>query len=183
MLIGYCRISTQDQDTNLQEDALKKIGCEKIVKDIASGALDDRKGLNEVLNFARAGDTVIVWKLDRLGRSLKHLIEVVNNLNNSNIGFRSLTENIDTTTPGGKLVFHIFGALAEFERELIRSRTKAGLEAAKSRGRFGGRPRLIDPGKSELACALLRNKNLPIKEICKTLGISRSTLYREKKHL
>ena len=178
MLIGYCRVSTDSQETSLQEDALKKAGCEKIITDIASGAQDERKGLQEIISFARSGDVVIVWKLDRLGRSLKKLIEMINFFNNNNIGFQSLTESIDTTTPGGKLVFHIFGGLAEFERELIRSRTKAGLEAARARGRVGGRPQALDEKKQELAKTLLKDTNLPVKSICQMLGVSRSTLYR-----
>src|SRR5260370_32751209 len=127
MLIGYARVSTQDQTLNLQKDALEKIGCTKIFTDTASGATTERKGLDEALAYVREGDSLVVWKLDRLGRSLKHLIETVTNLNNRNIGFQSITENIDTTTSGGKLIFHVFGALAEFERDLIRERTQAGL--------------------------------------------------------
>src|SRR6266480_5447134 len=125
MLIGYARVSTQDQTWNLQKDALEKIGCSKIFTDTASGAQAERKGLEEALEFLREGDTLVVWKLDRLGRTLKHLIETVTDLSQRNIGFKSLTESIDTTTSGGKLIFHIFGALAEFERDLIRERTQA----------------------------------------------------------
>jgi DNA invertase Pin-like site-specific DNA recombinase len=147
MLIGYARVPTQDQTLNLQKDALKKIGCKKIFTDTASGAKQERKGLEEVQNFLREGDTLVVWRLDRLGRSLKHLIETITELNNRNIGFKSLTENIDTTTSGGKLVFHIFGALAEFERDIIRERTQAGLIAARARGRKGGRPKALTQKK------------------------------------
>src|SRR2546429_6231976 len=139
MLIGYARVSTQDQTLNLQQDALEKIGCSKIFTDTASGAKAERKGLEEVLNYVREGDTLVVWRLDRLGRSLKHLIETITNLNNRKIGFKSLQENIDTTTSGGKLIFHIFGALAEFERDIIKERTKAGLQGAKERRRLRGR--------------------------------------------
>src|SRR2546421_10016956 len=135
MLIGYARVSTQDQTLNLQKDALEKRGCSKIFTDTASGATTERKGLDEALAYVRVGDSLVVWKLDRLGRSLKHLIETISTLNNRKIGFQSVTENIDTTTSGGKLIFHIFGALAEFERDIIRERTKAGLEAARARGR------------------------------------------------
>ena len=138
MLIGYVRVSTGEQNTDLQEDALKKAECDKIFKDTASGAKTDRPGLEEALAFLVEGDTLVVWKLDRLGRSLKHLIEVVNELYDRGIYFKSLQENIDTNSSGGKLIFHIFGALAEFERDIIRERTRAGLEAARARGRVGG---------------------------------------------
>ncbi len=140
MLIGYARVSTQDQTLNLQQDALEKIGCTRIFTDTASGTTTERKGLDEALTFLRDGDTLVVWRLDRLGRSLKHLIETISFLQQRNIGFKSITENIDTTTSGGKLIFHVFGALAEFERDLIRERTLAGLLAARARGRYGGRP-------------------------------------------
>jgi DNA invertase Pin-like site-specific DNA recombinase len=178
MLIGYARVSTQDQTLNLQQDALEKLGCTKIFTDTASGAKAERKGLEEALGYVREGDTLVVWRLDRLGRSLKHLIETITELNNRNIGFKSITENIDTTTSGGKLVFHIFGALAEFEREIIRERTKAGLKAARARGRKGGRPRILSGKKATHLQELYNNKNNSISEICKTLNISRATLYR-----
>ena len=126
MLVGYARISTQEQTLNLQQDALEKAGCGKIYTDTASGAKQERKGLEDALSYVRKGDTLVVWRLDRLGRSLKHLIDTIFQLDARNIGFKSLTENIDTTTSGGKLIFHIFGALAEFERNLIRERTTAG---------------------------------------------------------
>lgn len=177
MLIGYARVSTIDQNLTLQLDALKKAGCEKIFKDTASGGKVDRPGLQAALEFAREGDTVLVWRLDRLGRSLKHLIEMVTQLNERGIGFRSLQEAIDTTTSGGKLVFQIFGALAEFERNLIQERTKAGLEAARARGRLGGRPKALDQNKVELAYQLYEAKKHPVKEICRILGISKPTLY------
>jgi DNA invertase Pin-like site-specific DNA recombinase len=181
MLIGYARVSTQDQTLNLQKDALEKIGCNKIFTDTASGAKAERKGLEEAIAYVREGDTLVVWRLDRLGRSLKHLIETITNLNNRKIGFKSIQENIDTTTSGGKLVFHIFGALAEFERDIIRERTNAGLQAARGRGRLGGRPKaktLNTPKKVALAQSLYDDKNNTIDEICRTLNISRSTLYR-----
>jgi DNA invertase Pin-like site-specific DNA recombinase len=162
----------------LQKDALKKIGCSKIFTDTASGTKEERKGLEDALNYVREGDTLVVWRLDRLGRSLKHLIETITELNNRNIGFKSLTENIDTTTSGGKLVFHIFGALAEFERDIIRERTQAGLTAARARGRKGGRPKALAPKKAKMLQGLYRNKENSIDEICKTLNISRTTLYR-----
>lgn len=178
MLIGYARVSTQDQTLNLQKDALEKIGCTKIFTDTISGATTERQGLDEALAYVREGDTLIVWRLDRLGRSLKHLIETITNLNNRKIGFRSVQENIDTTTSGGKLVFHIFGALAEFERDIIRERTQAGLQAARARGRLGGRPKALTDKKQSIAQALYNDKNNTIAEICKTLNISRATLYR-----
>jgi DNA invertase Pin-like site-specific DNA recombinase len=181
MLIGYARVSTSDQTLNLQKDALEKIGCTKIFTDTASGVKAERKGLEEALNYVREGDILVVWRLDRLGRSLKHLIETITKLNNSKIGFKSITENIDTTTSGGKLVFHIFGALAEFERDIIRERTNAGLTAARARGRLGGRPKakmLNTPKKIALAQSLYNDKNNTIDEICRILNISRATLYR-----
>jgi DNA invertase Pin-like site-specific DNA recombinase len=178
MLIGYARVSTQDQTLNLQKDALEKIGCNKIFTDTASGAKTERRGLNEALDYVREGDTLVVWRLDRLGRSFKHLIETISQLNTRKIGFKSLTENIDTTTSGGKLIFHIFGALAEFERNLIRERTNAGLQAARARGRKGGRPKSLIGKKAAIAQELYENKTNTIDEICQTLRISRATLYR-----
>jgi len=181
MLIGYARVSTQDQTLNLQKDALEKIGCAKIFTDVISGATTERQGLDEALAYVREGDTLVVWRLDRLGRSLKHLIETITNLSNRKIGFKSIQENIDTTTSGGKLIFHIFGALAEFERDIIRERTNAGLQAARTRGRLGGRPKAktLDTSKKvSLAQSLYDDKNNTIDEICKTLNISRATLYR-----
>src|SRR2546421_8675351 len=181
MVIGYARVSTQDQTLNLQKDALEKLGCSKIFTDTASGAKAERNGLEEALEYVREGDTLVVWRLDRLGRSLKHLIETITKLNNRNIGFKSITENIDTTTSGGKLVFHIFGALAEFERDIIRERTQAGLLAARARGRLGGRPKaktLDTHKKIAMAQSLYENENNTIDEICRTLNVSRATLYR-----
>ena len=181
MNIGYARVSTQDQTLDLQLDALEKIGCKEIFTDTISGAKVERKGLDKALSYVREGDTLVVWKLDRLGRSLKHLIETITNLNNRKIGFKSLTENIDTTTSGGKLIFHIFGALAEFERDIIRERTNAGLQAARARGRRGGRPKaktLDTPKKVTMAQLLYDDKTNTIDDICKTLNISRATLYR-----
>lgn len=178
MKIGYARISTADQNLDLQADALKAAGCEKIFQDIASGAKDERRGLAEAVEYARAGDILTVWKLDRLGRSLKHLIETVNELHAKGVGFASLQENIDTTTPGGKLIFHVFGALAEFERELIRERTNAGLKAARARGKNGGRPKKLTPEKIEIAKAMMSDPKINIKTICQTLDISPKTLYR-----
>jgi DNA invertase Pin-like site-specific DNA recombinase len=178
MLIGYARVSTTDQTLDLQKDALKKAGCERIFTDTASGAKQERVGLDEALSYVRKGDTLVVWRLDRLGRSLPHLIETITGLENRGIGFKSLTESIDTTTSGGKLVFHIFGALAEFERDIIRERTQAGLTAARSRGRKGGRPKALTPKKQEQALTLYNDKTNTIDDICRTLNVSRATLYR-----
>jgi DNA invertase Pin-like site-specific DNA recombinase len=180
MLIGYARVSTHDQTLNLQQDALTKAGCNKIFTDTASGAKTERKGLEEALSYVRKGDTLVVWRLDRLGRSLPHLIASMTDLEERVIGFKSLTENIDTTTSGGKLIFHIFGALAEFERNLIRERTQAGLMAARARGRKGGRPKVLT--SKQLGITLdLYEKHHPIAEICRTLKISKATLYRALK--
>ncbi len=178
MNLGYARVSTLDQHLELQEDALTKAGCEKIFRDVASGAVDSRKGLTEAIEFARCGDTLVVWKLDRLGRSLKHLIETVNLLKERGVGLMSLQEKIDTTTSGGKLIFHVFGALAEFERELIRERTNAGLKAARARGRLGGRPPKLTSKQIEMAKRLLNDPTVSVVEVCRTLQVSRSTLYR-----
>src|SRR3954465_7686178 len=177
-LIGYARVSTQDQTLDVQLDALKNTGCIKIFTDTASGAKAERKGLHEALDYVRENDVLVVWRLDRLGRSLKDLIDIIFQLDQRKIGFKSLTENIDTTTPGGKLIFHIFGALAEFERNLIRERTNAGLAAARSRGTKGGRPKALTGKKIEMARKLYEDKSNSIEEICKTLGISRMTLWR-----
>jgi DNA invertase Pin-like site-specific DNA recombinase len=179
MLIGYARVSTEDQTLALQLDALHAAGCKRIFEDKASGSQQERAGLTRAIDQVREGDILVVWRLDRLGRSLTQLIDLVTQLNDHKVGFRSLTEQIDTTTPSGKLVFHIFGALAEFERNLIRERTYAGLAAARARGRFGGRPRLaLTGGKVQLASKLFADKTNTISDICRTLGISRSTLYR-----
>jgi DNA invertase Pin-like site-specific DNA recombinase len=177
MLIGYARVSTDDQNLDLQRDALQAAGCERVFEDMVSGARADRTGLAALMSMLRAGDTVVIWRLDRLGRSLKNLIELVERLDAAKVGLRSLQENIDTTSSGGKLVFHLFGALAEFERNLIRERTQAGLVAARARGRMGGRPTRLDPVKLALAVKLHRERNHTVEEICKMMGISKSTLY------
>lgn len=183
MLIGYARVSTQEQTLHLQTDALVKAGCDPahIYTDTMSGAKAERPGLREAISHLRAGDTLVVWKLDRLGRTLKQLIELVNDLNAKGIGFKSLTESIDTTTSGGKMIFHVFGALAEFERDVIRERTRAGLQAARARGKKGGRPK-TNPNKIAAAVKLYndkdRDKAMPIDKICETVGISKRTLYR-----
>ncbi len=178
MLIGYARVSTTDQTLNLQKDALIHAGCTQIFTDTISGTTTERKGLDGAFSHLRSGDTLVVWRLDRLGRSLKHLIETITELNNKQIGFKSLTENIDTTTSGGKLIFHIFGALAEFERDIIRERTNAGLQAARARGRKGGRPKALTTKELAMLRVLYQDKTNTIADICKTLNISRATLYR-----
>jgi DNA invertase Pin-like site-specific DNA recombinase len=177
MLVGYARVSTQDQNLDLQKDALVRAGCEKIVEERLSGSVAARPGLDKLFDILRPGDTLVVWRLDRLGRGLKHLIEIVNDIETRGIGFKSLTESIDTTTTGGKLVFHIFGALAEFERNVIRERTKAGLASARARGRQGGRPKALDGKKQEALVSLYKEKKHTVREICKILGISRGTFY------
>ncbi len=179
MKIGYVRVSKQEQHEALQIDALKEAGCKKWFLDKMTGSKAERKGLDEALAYVRPGDTFVVWKLDRAGRSLTHLIELLKGLQERGIEFISLTEQIDTTTPGGKLIFHLMGALAEFERDLIRERTNAGLAAARVRGRVGGRPRKLKTnGKVALARQMFADQSHSIPEICEALGISRATLYR-----
>lgn len=179
MKIGYVRVSKQEQHEALQIDALKEAGCEKWFLDKITGSKAERKGLGEALAYLRPGDTFIVWKLDRAGRSLTHLIELLKGLKERGIEFVSLTEQIDTTTPGGKLIFHMMGALAEFERDLIRERTNAGLAAARARGHRGGRPKKLKTnGKVTLARQMFADKSHSIPEMCTALGISRATLYR-----
>ena len=177
MLVGYARVSTAHQDEALQMDALNRAGCEKIFTERMSGAKRDRPQLNAALDYMRDGDTLVVWKLDRLARSMRQLIETIEMLAVRGIGFRSLTEEMDTTTSGGKLVFHIFGALAEFERDLIRERTKAGLEAARARGRVGGRTPALSKEDLQIAKALLKDPDITVAEIAKRLGVHRTTLY------
>jgi DNA invertase Pin-like site-specific DNA recombinase len=178
MLIGYARVSTHEQNLDLQIDALTAAGCEKLFTEKISSLKEERKGFTEALEYLRSGDVLVVWKLDRLGRTLKQLIELVGLLNQKGIGFKSLKETIDTTTSTGKLVFHIFAALAEFERDLLHERTQAGLEAARARGRYGGRRKALPPPKIALAKKLYHQKTLKVMEICQSLGISRTTLYR-----
>ena len=178
MLIGYERVSTDDQNLALQHDALQAAGCTKIFSDKISGAKADRPGLKKALDFAREGDTLVVWRLDRLGRSLKDLIALVEELEIDKIGFRSLQESIDTTTSGGKLIFHLFGALAEFERNLIRERTQAGLQAARARGRKGGRRPKLTAQQIEIGRSLAADPKRSVTSICEHLGISRPTYYR-----
>ena len=177
MLIGYARVSTKDQKADLQRDALKKAGCEKIFEDKMTGKHLNRDGLEKALGILRAGDTLVVWRLDRLARSLKHLIELISHLEENKIGFKSITEAIDTTTSGGRLVFHIFGALAEFERNLIRDRTMAGLEAARARGQKGGRRYKLSDKQRALAIKLHKDGKDSVKDICQMMNISKQTLY------
>jgi len=178
MLIGYARVSTQDQTPDLQLDALKLAGCERVFVERASGGQRDRPELLAALGYMRPGDSLVVWKLDRLARSLKQLIETVESLEARTIGFRSLTENIDTTTSGGRLVFHIFAALAEFERAMIRERTTAGLQAARARGRKGGRPPALTSKDLAAARALLSDPNITVEDVARRLNVSPATLYR-----
>ena len=177
MLVGYIRVSTDDQNLNLQKDALIKYGIDErnIFEDKTSGAKDKRVGLDKAIDFLKEGDTLVVWKLDRLGRSLAHLISVITSLKNRNISFVSITEGMDTTTASGELFFHIFGALAQFERSLIQERVKAGLEAAKKRGVTGGRPRAIDDEKL-IAIKKALDGGMSKSSICRTFNVKRSTL-------
>lgn len=180
MKIGYARVSTTDQNLDLQKDALEKAGCEKIFVDQASGAKTARPGLDQALEYVRKGDVLVVWRLDRLGRSLKHLIEVVESLEKRGVGFVSLQEGFDTTTSGGRLIFQIFGALAEFERNLIRERTLAGLESAKARGRLGGRKPKLKPHEIETMMKMDETGKHSISEICRLFGITKPTFYAYK---
>lgn len=178
MLIGYARVSTDDQNLNLQRDALQATGCGKIFEDQISGAKAERPGIQAALHFARPGDTLVIWRLDRLSRSLKDLIEMVKHLESKGIGLKSLQESIDTTSSSGMLIFHLFGALAEFERNLTRERTQAGLQAARARGRKGGRPKTLSKDKQALAVQLYNDKKHTVVQICVLMGISRPTLYK-----
>lgn len=177
MKIGYARVSTLDQNLDLQRDALESAGCERVIVDTISGATAARPGLEKVKEQLRAGDTLVVWRLDRLGRSLRDLISWVSYLEENKVALQSLHEAIDTSTPTGKLTFHLFGALAEFERNLIRERTQAGLAAARARGRKGGRRPVLNPDKRELAVRLYNERKTPIAKICSMMGISKPTLY------
>lgn len=181
MKIGYARVSTKDQSLNLQEDALKKAGCKKIYSEQVSGVKTHRTKLNELMGQIREGDVIVVWKLDRLGRSLRDLVSLMSKLQEMGVGFKSLQDNIDTTTPMGKLNFHLFAALAEFERDIISERTKAGLSAARARGRKGGRPKGLSKkaqDKARLAESLYKERVRSVSEICDHLSISKPTLYR-----
>jgi len=175
-LIGYARVSTAEQDTALQTDALRKVGCDKIFEDTASGAKAERPGLAAALAYVREGDTLVVWRLDRLGRSLPHLIETIGALQARGVGFRSLSEAIDTTTSGGRLIFHVFGALGQFERDLIRERTRAGLRAAAARGRKGGRKPVVTAEKLQRAREHIAN-GLTVREAAARLKVGKTALY------
>lgn len=177
MKVGYARVSTTDQNLDAQIDALRASGCEKVFKEKASGARNDRPMLAEALRFVRRGDVIVATKLDRIARSLPHLLEIMNNLNKEDVGFHSLTEQIDTTTPGGRLVFHVMAAISEFERDLIRERTSAGLRAAKARGRVGGRPRKMTTDKVKAAERLLAS-GTPVRDVANMFSVSVPTLYR-----
>ena len=174
--IGYARVSTADQDSALQHDALAAVGCKKVFEDRASGARADRAGLQAALDYVREGDVLVVWKLDRLGRSLPHLIQTVTSLADRGVGFRSITEAIDTTTPGGRLVFHLFGALGQFERDLIQERTRAGLTAAAARGRKGGRKPVMVADKLQRAHAMIA-KGFTVRETAIRLKVGKTALY------
>jgi DNA invertase Pin-like site-specific DNA recombinase len=174
--IGYARVSTADQDLALQRDALAAAGCDRIFEDRASGAKADRPGLAQALSYARSGDVLAVWKLDRLGRSMSHLIATVSELEGRGVGLRSLTEQIDTTTPGGRLIFHVFGALGQFERDLIRERTRAGLKAAEARGRRGGRKPVVTEEKLRRARQLMA-KGLTAREAAARIKVGKTALY------
>lgn len=176
MIIGYARVSTSDQDASLQIDALESAKCERIYIEKQSGKNKDRPELNRCLDSLREGDQLIVWRLDRLGRSLKDLVEIVNELELKSVGFQSLNESIDTTSPTGKLIFHIFASLAEFERSLIQERTKAGLAAARARGRKGGRPKKLSEGQIKKARAMLLDPEMTKSEVARHFGVSRVTL-------
>jgi DNA invertase Pin-like site-specific DNA recombinase len=178
MLIGYARVSTEEQDTALQRDALSAAGCDRLFEETASGARIDRVQLQAAIEFARNGDTIVVWKLDRLARSLSQLIQTVEGLAERGIGISSLTETIDSSSAGGKLIFHIFGALAEFERAVIRERTREGLLAARKRGRVGGRPSALSEKDMAIARTLLADTSIPVAEIIRRLGVSPATFYR-----
>ena len=180
MLVGYARISTVDQNLDLQIDALKSAGCGAIHKDAVSGARTQRPGLDKALSYLREGDTLVVWRLDRLGRSLRHLLDLATDLEKRKVSLRSLQESIDTSTAGGKLIFHVFGALAQFERELNRERTLAGQASARARGRRGGR-KPLPQSKINTAVHLANTSTQTIEQICESMGISRSTFYRRSR--
>jgi len=178
LLVGYARVATRDEDSGRQIDALKSAGCQRVFTDEGSGPLPERPGLGNLLAEVRSGDTVVVCRLDRLGRSLRDLIDTVNTLAQREVGLRSLAEDIDTTVAGGTLVFRIFAALADFERDLIRERTQAGLTAARSRGRQGGRPRVMSPDKVAAARQMYDSKKYTVEAIAQWLGVSRASIYR-----
>lgn len=178
MTYGYARVSTGDQTTDLQKDALVKAGCDRIFIDVASGAKAHRPEFDHMLDLLREGDSVVVWKLDRLGRSLQNLVELINDFDTRGVQFHSLTESIDTSTPGGTLIFNIFGSLAQFERDLIRERTRAGLEAARARGRTGGRPASLNEKQVREVRRLYASRSLTVDQIASMMRVSRTTIYR-----
>ena len=179
MLVGYARVSTQDQNLDLQITALKEAGCQKIFTEKASGAQRDKPELIAAMNYIRPGeDVLVIWKLDRLARSLKQLIETVEKLEAQKIGLLSLTESINTTTSGGRLIFHIFASLAEFERSIIRERTTAGLRAARQNGRIGGRPSVLKEKDLAIARTLLQDASITVEDVAKRMQVAPSTLYR-----
>ena len=178
MLIGYARVSTLEQNEDLQTDALRKAGCGRIYVDHSSGAKASRPQQDRMLEALREGDTVVVWKLDRLGRSVQNLVDLMDRFRKQGVGFRSLTENMDTSTPGGVLVFNIFSALAQFERDLIRERTMAGLTAARARGRKGGRPYKLSDKDVAMVRQLYDSRTVTVKEIAARFNVSRSTIYK-----
>lgn len=178
MLIGYARVSTEDQKLHMQHDALQAVGCDKIIDEKVSGASAKLPARDELLEYARSGDVVVVWKLDRLGRSLRDLIAIVAALKERGVELRSLHESIDTTTPTGKLAFHVFAALAEFERDVSRERTRAGLAAAQARGKKLGRPRALRPEQVEMARTMMANPKISARQVAQQLGVHRATLYR-----
>ncbi len=177
MKVGYARISTEDQKLDVQIDALKNEGCEKIYTDVTSGSKAHREGLTEAMSYIREGDTLVVWKLDRLGRSIRHLIETMDYLKEKKIMFKCLQENIDTETSMGKFIFHVFSALAEFERDLIRERTFAGLRAARARGRLGGRPFMLEASKAKRMIDMYDQQKNTVGEICKIYDVSSTSFY------
>jgi DNA invertase Pin-like site-specific DNA recombinase len=185
MRIGYARVSTKEQSLDVQIDALSQAGCHEVYREVSSGVRVERPVLNELLRHLRAGDVVVIWKLDRLGRSLTHLVKLVNELHAKDVGLQSLHDPIDTTTPQGRLCFNVFASLAEFERDLIRERTHAGLASARARGRRGGRPKCLSAQAAPIAYAaetLYREGTLSVREIAKRLGISKGTLYAYLRH-
>ena len=185
MKVGYARVSTKDQTLDLQLDALKKAGCTKIYTETVSGAKAERPVLTKLMDAVRSGDVLVIWKLDRLGRSLRNLIDIVNDLLGRKVGLKSLSDPVDTTTSHGRLIFNLFASLAEFERDIIRERTNAGLVAARARGRTGGRPKGLGQGAEQTACAaetLYREGKLSSQQIADRLSISKSTLYAYLRH-
>lgn len=182
MRIGYARVSTVDQNLDLQLDALNQAGCERIFTDKISGSKDTRPGLDEMVTFVRPGDQIVVWKLDRLGRTMKHLIQLVNDLKEKDVHIKILQGDIDTTTSAGRMMFHLFATFAELERDLIIERTRAGLSAARARGKSGGRPTSLTKEKaSEIADLVKKSPEKPVDYWCKTFGFSKSTYYRDIK--